>query len=41
MNPGLDQPPPIGGRWSRLYWAVAVLLAADVAAFWLLTWWAS
>jgi len=41
MTPGLDQPPPIGGRWSRLYWAVAVLLAIDIAALWLVTWWAA
>jgi hypothetical protein len=38
---GLDEPPPFGGRWSRLYWAVAAALAVDVVAFWLLTRWAA
>jgi hypothetical protein len=38
---GIDQPPPFWGRWSRLYWLVAVLLAADVAVSYLLTRWAS
>jgi hypothetical protein len=38
---GLHQPPPFWGRWSRLYWLVAGVLAADVVLFWLLTWWAS
>jgi hypothetical protein len=38
---GAATPPPFGGRWSRLYWLVAAMLAADVLAFWLLTRWAS
>ena len=38
---GLDEPPPFWRRWSRLYWLVTGVLAADVIVFWLLTRWAS
>jgi len=38
---GIDQPPPFWRRWRQLYWLVALLLVADVIAFWLLTRWAS
>ncbi|HET7506378.1 MAG TPA: hypothetical protein VFK02_35405 [Kofleriaceae bacterium] len=37
----IDQPPPILGRWSRLYWLVAGLLVVDMVVFWLLTRWAA
>ena len=37
----LEEPPPLLGRWSRLYWLVAGLLAAETAALWLLTRWAA
>jgi hypothetical protein len=40
-RPGLDEPPPFWRRWSRLYWLVAGVLAADVIAFWLLARWAA
>ena len=36
---GLDEPPPFWSRWSRLYWFVAGLLAAQIVAFWLLSRW--
>ena len=36
---GLDQPPPFWGRWSRIYWLVGGLLAADILVFlWLGRW---
>ena len=35
------EPPPVLGTWNRLYWLVGGLLAAEIAAFWLLTRWAS
>ena len=38
---GIDDPPPILKRWSRLYWLVGGLLAADVLVSWLLTRWAT
>ena len=38
---GIDEPPPFGRRWSRLYWLVAILFAAETAAMWLLTRWAA
>jgi hypothetical protein len=38
---GLDDPPPFWSRWSRIYWLVIGLLAADVLAFWLLERWAA
>ena len=34
----LDRPPPFWGRWSRIYWLVAGLFAAEVVAFCLLGW---
>ena len=37
----LHEPPPLLGRWSRLYWIVAIVLALDIAGFWLLTRWAA
>lgn len=37
----LDAPPPFWGRWRHVYLLVAGLLAAEVAAFWLLTRWAA
>ena len=40
-DPGLNDPPPLLARWSRLYWLVGGLLAADVLVAWLLTRWAS
>jgi hypothetical protein len=41
VSDGLDDPPPLLGRWSRLYWLVGLLLAADVLVSWLLTRWAT
>lgn len=41
QSAGLDQPPPFWSRWERIYLVVAALLAAQVAAFWLLSRWAS
>ncbi|HEX2688182.1 MAG TPA: hypothetical protein VHN14_16245 [Kofleriaceae bacterium] len=38
---GVDAPPPIWRRWSRLYWLVFGLFVGEVLAFWLLTRWAS
>jgi hypothetical protein len=38
---GPGDPPPFWSRWSRIYWFVAGLLAAEGLAFWLLTRWAS
>ncbi len=34
-------PPPFWSRWSRIYWFVGGLLAAQVLGFWLLSRWAS
>jgi hypothetical protein len=36
---GTDEPPPFWSRWSRIYWFIAGLLAAQIIAFWLLSWW--
>ena len=36
-----DPPPPLWGRWSRIYLLVAGLLAVETAVFWWLTRWAS
>jgi len=36
-----DEPPPFLGRWRNVYLLVLVELAAVVALFALLTWWAS
>jgi hypothetical protein len=38
---GIDTPPPFWGRWSKLYWLVGGLLAADVVVAWWLTRWAT
>ena len=38
---GLYEPPLFWQRWSKLYWLVGGLLAADVLACWLLTRWAT
>jgi len=32
-----DEPPPILGRWSRLYTLVLVALAVEIALFWVFT----
>lgn len=32
-----EERPPILGTWPRLYAAVILLLAVEIAAFWLLT----
>jgi hypothetical protein len=40
-QPGLDAPPPFGRRWSRLYWLIAGLFAAETLVLWLLTRWAT
>ncbi len=34
-------PPPFWSRWSRIYWFVGGLLAAETLAFWLLSRWAA
>lgn len=39
--PEIDEPPPFWSKWSRIYWVVAGLLAADILLFRLLGWWAS
>ncbi|MEO8700298.1 MAG: hypothetical protein ABI867_09655 [Kofleriaceae bacterium] len=36
-----DEPPPVLGRWSRIYVLVAGMLAAETLVFWLLSKWAS
>ncbi len=36
-----DAPPPFWGRWGRIYWLVAGLLAVETLVFWWLTRWAS
>lgn len=36
-----DEPPPFWSRWSRIYWFIAGLLAAETLAFWLVSRWAS
>lgn len=41
VSGGAGEPPPFWGRWSRIYWFVAGLLAAEALAFWLLSRWAS
>jgi hypothetical protein len=37
----IEQPPPLLGTWRNLYVVLVVELAALVAAFWTLGWWAS
>jgi len=37
----LDEPPPFWGRWRRIYWVVAGLLAAEILVFLLLREWAA
>jgi hypothetical protein len=32
-----DEPPPVLGRWTRLYALVLIALAAEIALFWALT----
>jgi hypothetical protein len=32
-----DEPPPVLGRWSRLYALVLIALAIEIAMFWLFT----
>ena len=34
---GADEPPPLLGRWSRLYALIVIELAAVIAALWWLT----
>ena len=36
-----DEPPPFWGRWGRIYWLVAGLLAVETLVFWWLARWAS
>jgi hypothetical protein len=38
---GDSSQPPFWGRWSRIYWLVAGLLAVETLVFWWLTRWAS
>jgi hypothetical protein len=38
---GVDEPPPFWSRWSRIYWVVAALLAAQTLGYWLLSRWAA
>jgi hypothetical protein len=33
----MDEPPPLLGRWSRLYALVLIALAIEIAVFWALT----
>jgi len=40
-EPERDQPPPLLGRWSRIYLLVAGLLALETALFWWLARWAA
>jgi hypothetical protein len=37
----VDAPPPLLGTWRNLYVVLLVELAAVVAGFWALTWWAA
>ena len=37
----IDEPPPFWGKWRRIYWVVAALLAAEILVFWVLRRWAS
>jgi hypothetical protein len=37
----IDEPPPLLGSWRNLYLLLIVELAAVVAGFALLTWWAA
>ncbi|HEX8110168.1 MAG TPA: hypothetical protein VF516_20700 [Kofleriaceae bacterium] len=37
----IDDLPPFWGRWGRIYWLVAGLLAVETLVFWWLTRWAS
>lgn len=37
----LEEPPPFGRRWGRLYWWVAGLFAVETVAMWMLTRWAA
>ena len=37
-DPAADaEPPPLLGRWSRLYALVLILLAIEIALFWTIT----
>jgi hypothetical protein len=36
-----DESPPFWGRWGRIYWLVAGLLAVETVVFWWLARWAS
>jgi hypothetical protein len=38
---GAEAPPPFWSRWSRIYWFLAGLLAAETLALWLLSRWAT
>lgn len=36
-----EDPPPVGGTWARVYWALAIQLGLVVVGLYLLTRWAS
>lgn len=40
-EPTPDEPPPILGSWSRLYWLLIIVLAVQVLLYAWLTEWAS